>query len=357
MAKPTTRRTLASTGKNIDAAFDHEEERQEQKAQERAAGLDKIFRFGIQPGEQAEIVLLDEDYHDGVAFYEHNLRDSKGHFSVYRPCVSEVASCACCENTDSKPYFILYLSVLHLNAYQDKKTKQWRNSRALLGIKSVSAPTFKKVMSAAMKKHGTLRGVTLLLQRPKGAATSSARIGEPVEYEETGTRFDFVKNIEKEFGHDAIKAKDGTVFKEANVDITPFDYEVLFPLAFDVDAAITTLNKEFGGGKNAAGSADEVAKAWEEDEDDDIDMTSVRPSSRKRFTKADEIEEEEEEEEEEKPSRPARSRNVKSDDDEEEKPSRPSRSRIVKAYDEDSNEKKAPAKKAASKKSSDDDGW
>lgn len=279
----------------MDDAFQHEEERQEQRASERAQGLDRIFRFGIKPGEEAEIILLDDDYHDGVAFYEHHMRDSQGRWTVFRPCVSEVASCPVCEGTESKPYFVMYLSALHLNAYQDKKTKEWRHSRVLLGIKSISIPTFKKVMSAAMKKHGTLRGVCLNLERPKGATTSSTRIGEPVEYEDTGTRFDFVDDLEKEFGHDAIKAKDGTVFKEANVDITPYDYEALFPLTFDVDKAIASLTKEFGGKGHQ--SADEVAKEWDSDDDtddhddDDADAKPARASSRKKRRKVADVEE------------------------------------------------------------------
>lgn len=277
-------RSLAATGDAIDDAFTHEEERQTQRAQERAQGIDRIFRFGIKPGEEAEIILLDEDYHDGIAFYEHHMRDSQGRWTVFRPCVSEVASCPVCEGTESKPYFVMYLSALHLNAYQDKKTKEWRHSRVLLGIKSISIPTFKKVMSAAMKKHGTLRGVCLNLQRPKGSTTASTRIGEPVEYEETGTRFDFVDDLEEQFGHDAIKAKDGTVFKEANIDITPFDYEALFPLTFDVDKAIASLTKEFGGKSHQ--TAEDVAKEWDSDDDadeeDDADDKKPARASRKK---------------------------------------------------------------------------
>lgn len=284
------RKSLAATGDAMDDAFEHEEERQEQRAQERASGIDRVFRFGIKPGEEAEIILLDEDYHDGVAFYEHHMRDSQGRWTVFRPCVSEVANCPVCEGTDSKPYFAMYLSALHLNAYQDKKTKEWRHSRVLLQIKSISIPTFKKVMSAAMKKHGTLRGVCLNLERPKGAATSSTRIGEPVEYEDTGTRFDFVDDLEDEFGHDAIKAKDGTVFKEENVDITAFDYEQLFPLTFDVDKAIADLNKEFGGINHE--SAQDVAKEWDDDSDDnaDEDAKTTSRKSRKKRRKVEDVE-------------------------------------------------------------------
>lgn len=319
------RRSLAATGDAMDDAFEHEEERQEQRAQERAQGIDRVFRFSIKPGEEAEIILLDEDYHDGVAFYEHHMRDSQGKWTVFRPCVSEVASCPICEGTDSKPYFAMYLSALHLNAYQDKKTKEWRHSRVLLQIKSISIPTFKKVMSAAMKKHGTLRGVCLNLERPKGAATSSTRIGEPVEYEDTGTRFDFVEDLEDEFGHDAIKAKDGTVFKEANVDITAFDYEALFPLTFDVDKAIAELNKEFGG-SNSHETADEVAKEWDSDDDDDDaeDRKPARSSRKKKRRKVADVDDDDDDIDMSPPKRKSksttkksRSRKVEVDDDDE----------------------------------------
>jgi hypothetical protein len=313
-------KSLAATGDAMDDAFQHEEERQEQRATERASGLDRVFRFGIKPGEEAEIILLDEDYHDGVAFYEHHMRDSQGKWTVFRPCVSEVASCPVCEGTDSKPYFAMYLTALHLNAYQDKKTKEWRHSRVLLQIKSISIPTFKKVMSAAMKKHGTLRGVCLNLERPKGAATSSTRIGEPVEYEDTGTRFDFVDDLEDEFGHDAIKAKDGTVFKEANVNITSYDYEALFPLTFDVDRAIAELNKEFGDRNHE--SAEDVAKEWDDDSDDNAD-DDAKTTSRKSRKKRRKVEDEDDDDDidmssPKRKSKKTRSRKVEVEDDDDE---------------------------------------
>tara|TARA_R110000803_G_scaffold10632_3_gene32326 strand:- start:1271 stop:1726 length:456 start_codon:yes stop_codon:yes gene_type:complete len=125
----------------------------------------------------------------------------------------------------------------------------------------------------------------MLVERPAGAATNSARIGEPVEYDDTDLRYGFVKNLEKKYGHDEIVGKDGTtIYKQKNANITAFDYEELFPEVFDVDLMIANNNKEFGNGNDVAGSADETAKEWDED-DTTEEEAAAEPARKSRKKK------------------------------------------------------------------------
>lgn len=277
----TKKRSVAMRGDDIEDAILREDKRKEEQAAARANGTDRVFRFYLNQGDETEIILLDNDISDGVAFYEHHLQDSQGKWTVHEVCPAEVADCAVCNNMQSNPAFVLNLSILHTNAYQDKKTKEWRNSRELLCIKHQQLPKFKKILAAAKKKYGTLRGVVLRMHRAKGEATSSPRIGEPVPFD-SGMTFEFVKNLEKEYGHPAIRGQQTkAIVKEANVDITPFDYEAIFPHAFDVDALVEHLDNKYGSGNGTPGSRKDVGKDWEE-EDDDEAPTPSRTSPRKR---------------------------------------------------------------------------
>lgn len=309
------KRAVAMRGDDIEEAIKREDERKEQQAAARASGLDRVFRFYLNQGDETEVIFLDDDLSDGVAFHEHHLQDSQGKWTVHEVCPGEVASCAICnELPQNNPSFVLNLSVLHLNAYQDKKTKEWRNSRELFCIKHQQLPKFKKILKAAKAKYGTLRGVVLRLHRPKGEATSSPRIGEPVPFD-SGMSFEFVKNLKKEYGHPAIRSQQTkAIVKEEDVDITPFDYEAIFPHAFDVDSLVDYLDEKYGSGKGAPGSRKDVGKDWEDDDDapttqrqsprkrvpvdeeDDVDVTPSPPAkpSRKSAPVVDEEEEEEE---------------------------------------------------------------
>jgi hypothetical protein len=280
MATPSQTKTIAKTGAAIWEGADKEADRQKAKAAARADGLDRIFRTLVPPGEEKEVVILDDA--PGIALYEHNLKDSEGRYRIYEECTKEEFICPVCEKVGTDSSYVVYLSVLELDAYKDKTTGEWRNSRSLLGIKTGQLPTFKKIFAAAAKKHGSLRGVVLNLQRPEGAVQNSPRIGEPVEFEETGTRFDFIANLEAECGNKEIKAKDGTVLKKANADIQPFDYQKVFPGAFNVEKLQADLKARYGG-EPVPGSKEESEKEWDnEDEATGQQTRTRRGSSRSR---------------------------------------------------------------------------
>jgi hypothetical protein len=256
-------KAIARTGEDIWEGADREAERQKVKAAARAEGTDRVFRTMVPPGESKEVVILDDA--PGIALYEHNLQNAEGKWHIYEECTKEEMVCPVCEKTGQDSAYVVYLSVLELDAYKGKDG-EWRNSRSLMGIKSSQLPTYKKIFAAAKKRHGTLRGVVLNLERPEGSVQNSPRIGEPVEFEETGTRFDFIEDLEDECGNEEIKAKDGTLLKKRNVDIQPYDYRKLFPGAFDVEKLQEDLKARYGG-EPVPGSAEEVAKEWDDEDD------------------------------------------------------------------------------------------
>ena len=269
--------TKTTAQRSLDEALEQESKRAASKAAARAQGTDRVFRFGLKQGQTAEVIILDDCLDDGCHFHEHNIKGADGYYNVYEQCPKEFYNCPICERFGESS-FVLYLSVLHLNAWQDKKTGAWRDGRCLLGIKYSQLPQFKKVLKMAEKEHGTLRGVVLNLERPTGRLQDSPRIGQPVEFEELGKRYDFIEDLEGEHGHPAITGQDGsTVIKAANLDITPFNYEVVFPGAFNVDELVEDLRNRYLG-EPSAGSAAADGGAWQ---DDDTPVTPKRTRSRR----------------------------------------------------------------------------
>jgi hypothetical protein len=224
--------------------------------------------------------MLDESLDDGCHFHEHNIKGPDGYYNVYEQCPKEFYTCPLCERFGDSA-FVLYLSVLHLNAWKDKQTGEYRNGRTLLGIKYSQLQQFKKVLKMAEKEHGTLRGVVLNLERPTGRVQDSPRIGQPVEFEDVGKRYDFIEDLEGEYGHAAIQGQDKTtIVKAANLDITPFDYEVIFPGAFNHDACIEDLRARYQG-EPTAGTQQADRNAWADDDDDDEEQSTRSRRSRR----------------------------------------------------------------------------
>lgn len=266
------------------AAIERESERlaaeNERKAEQRkrTGGIDpNKSRFWIKKGDETEVVLLD-DAVDTVAFFEHNIKKD-GKWGNFESCPGEWSNCPLCATGDNKA-FVWFLTILDCTGYTKDDGTEVPYFRKLLPIKSSQANTYKRILKAAQKEHGTIRGVVLTLERDTG--DKSPAIGEPV-IRDTGKMYDFMDEDElvEEFGHAAIKAKNGDVIIKKNDLLQPFDYEAIFQKPDAKDIA-----KRWGLG-GQAGSDDDYVRETEEE-----------PRSRKSKVKDVEPEADEEEEEE-----------------------------------------------------------
>lgn len=233
------------------------------------------FRFHLKPGDSCEVVVLDATP-ETVAFYEHNLKKD-GHYGNFESCPSEWSNCPLCSSGDNK-YFAWFLTVLELRSYETKDGKEVPYSRRLLCVKQTQSVAFKRVLAAAMKANGTTRGVVLTLERD--TSDKSAAIGEPVINEE-GQMFACLDEDEliDEYGHAAIKAKNGDVLIKKNGLLEAFDYDTLFPKPDAKDIA------RRWGLSPQAGSDDEYDRASDDDEDyDDDDQDEDEAPARKSKT-------------------------------------------------------------------------
>lgn len=266
----------------------------EKKAAAKRDGGYMPFRFWQNKGEQCEVIILDSSMDEAFWRHEHNLKIG-GKWGNYEPCIAESGPCPFCE-MDSRPSLVIFLSVLVLRPYKNKKTgKVTQYSKMLLALKRQQFAEFDRIEAIAMKKHGTLRGVSLLLHRED--EENSFSTGMPIANEDGMLINDFLseKQLAKEFGHDAIM-RDGKTLKRADEDIEPFDYKKLFPKP-DEDAIREEHGMTVLGSRKANSEEAMVTKSKRSRADDDDDDDEIPGVSSKRSRPVDDDEEEEEEEE------------------------------------------------------------
>jgi len=232
----------------------------ERKAEQRkrTGGVDpNRSRFWLPRGKETELVVLDDQV-DTVAFYEHGLKKD-GKWGNYESCCGEWSNCPLCASGDNKA-FVWFLTVLDCTGFTKDDGTEVPYYRKLLPIKSSQANNFKRVLKAAVKQHGTCRGVVLTVERDTG--DKAAAIGEPVINDE-GSMFEFMDedDLIEEFGHAALKNKDGDVYIKKNGLLQPFDYDAVFPKPDAADIA-----KRWGLA-SPAGSDDEYEKLKAEEDD------------------------------------------------------------------------------------------
>jgi hypothetical protein len=248
------------TGSAIEKESERLAAENERKAEQRkrTGGIDpNKTRFRLKPGAETEIVILDSEV-DTVAFFEHHLKKD-GKWGHFESCPGEWSNCPLCASGDPKA-FVWFLTVLDCTPYEREDGTEVPYFRRLLPIKPSQANTYKRILKAAYKEHGTIRGVVLTVERD--TSDKSSAIGEPV-IREGGSMFDRYDEDEllEEFGHPAIKARNGDVLIKKNGLLQPFDYEVLFPKPDAKDIA-----KRWGLGPQA-GSDEEYDAATDEDDD------------------------------------------------------------------------------------------
>jgi hypothetical protein len=207
------------------------------------------------PNNESGIIILDNRIEDIPGFHEHNLKIG-GKWGNFEICPQEWAHCPICEGGD-RPYYACFFSVLVLRPWRSKDGKKdGLSTKMLLAVKSSQMGKMEEVLTAAVKRNGQLRGTFLYMKRDLGNK-NAASIGEP-SILDNGSLFDFYTEDElnESFGHDAERSPQGKVLKDENEDITPFNYDELFP-----KPDVTALRQRYGG-RVQPGSREETEADW-----------------------------------------------------------------------------------------------
>lgn len=259
----------------VSRLFDEEDKRIEKKM----AGGYMPLRVWQKKGESLDMIVLDKSMEDGFAIREHNIQGSDGKWGNHERCLADSGEvCPVCKKFGEDSYLILFLTVLVLKEWTSKKTgEKHEYSKMLLPLKRGQFKAFRKLEQIALKKHGTMRGMYLVLER--GEDAQSVATGEPVPLDD-GSAFDMYseKDLAKEFGHKEVKNREGKVIKKANEDLEVFDYAKLFP-----EPSAKELRERYGMAAEP-GSLDEKAEQFKENDDDDNTGAeqSETPSRRRR---------------------------------------------------------------------------
>lgn len=318
-----SRPTMGKTGG--DSALDAAMQREEEKAKQRwdARGPKRFF---LAKGEECEVIILDESLEDAFWRQEHTLAGADGKYNIHEPCIADQAPCPRCAE-GNRSGLVVFVTALIMREYKSKKTGETVDySKMLIPIKRGQYKAWRKVEGIAIKKHGTFRGTSLLLERAD--EQNSASTGEPVANEDGNLVNDWLSedDLIKEFGHPEKKGREaGVILKRANEDITPVDYEKIFPPP-DIDAILDEAKHEVPGRRRREKepekehtSSRRSRRSQQTEEEEQPEKEEELAGSRRR-RRTDEEEEEDnvpgldaepEAEEEEKPKTRARSRGRK----------------------------------------------
>ena len=99
----------------------------------------------------------------------------------------------------------------------------------LLPMKVTQLNKFRELETVAKAQGKSIRGMFLILRREKG--DKSPKIGEPALLE-GGSVFDILteQELAVEYGNEEVRSQDGKqVVRPKNYDITPFNYDEIFP--------------------------------------------------------------------------------------------------------------------------------
>lgn len=229
-------------------------------------------RFYLPPNAEAEIIILDKEI--TVGMFEHDIPIPGKKFKRYVPCIAAIPGMTCplCRAGDRKTYR-MFVSILDLSEYEGKGGKKVTRRKRLLPINQGDKEKWQAINQDTKKLHGTLRGTYIYMKRPN--ETRSSRIGDPFAIE--GKLWQHMPEAEllKAYGHKA-KVEGQKVIAPANDDITPFNYDAIFP--FPDEEFVAKMEAEFGNGvpqerapdaeagdAPTTGSAADIDGAWEEE--------------------------------------------------------------------------------------------
>lgn len=308
------RRSVIHRGEEGMARVDNELAKAKAKREARQATNDQPFRYRLKPGEEGQIVILDES--PTCFLYEHNMKNpATGYYDLNVPCVAEYDTCPVCETPGEKDaYYAMMLTVIDLRGYKAKSGEEVEFSRKLFVVKPASQKRFIR----RFKKNGSLRGEIVNLSRD---GDKDPVIGNDVEWAEEAYSEDELAEFQREW-------TDRTGKAHTEDCSAPYDYDALFPEP-DVEELRAMM-----GGKPPAGSRREAKEEldsddgwddkeeteadgtpWDAEEEDEEKTTSTARPGKKKVSKKgatprrrpvavdDDEDEEEAEEVEEKPAR------------------------------------------------------
>lgn len=193
-----------------------EQERiRERRAQRQAQG-NQPFRFWMPPNSERKVLVLDEQ--PDFFRYEHAMmnRDS-GRNDLYTDCIDEFDTCPVCENSDSRPYYAMYLTVIDLEPYTNKQGEEVEWSRKLFVVKS----GMQRAWTREYERNGSLRGkiFTIFRDGDKDPVTGN-QIEEDLEEEP------YTEDEMAEFERSWTDRENRTHTEDCSVC---FDYEEIMP--------------------------------------------------------------------------------------------------------------------------------
>jgi len=295
---------------------DDELARQKEKREAAQKKAGQPLRFFVPVGETKEYVILDDK--PDFFMYEHNMKDpNTGKWGFNTPCIKEWDNCPVCEEIGDSTY-IMFLSVLDLTPFTDRKDVRHEFSRKLMAVK----PSQQKKFIRAHAREGTLRGAIFEASRD---GQKDAAIGNDIEFVEFMDEAELAEDYVREW-----EDREGKSHTENCGE--PIEYEELFeePTMEELCALMGTeptpgskaqTDRDLDEGGNEDDWDEEGDKdegAW--DEEEEKPQRGSRRSRRSTARKG----REEEEESDEKPARRSRS-SRRSRATKEERPSRSSR--------------------------------
>lgn len=219
------------------AAIQAQEEHKEVVAirrEERQAQMNVPFRFWLKKGEEADIVVLDDDF--GPSVLEHDLTHVEG-FRRNKPGTNHPQDIfvlspqqwetdPLVEIVGKDPRRVTFLTIKDLRQIEKQNGEVTTNMYRLLPLMGDAFDMFVKIREQQIRAgHADkpLRGVQILMTR--GNNDQSLRTGLPMFVARHSEQ-----DIIDTFQHDEVRSdRDGRVLKEANAECYPIDYRAAFP--------------------------------------------------------------------------------------------------------------------------------
>lgn len=196
---------------------------------------------------EREVVVLDAA--PDFFRYEHAvLNPDTGFNDLFLDCINEDDTCPVCENTESRSYYALYLTVIDLEPYVNKNGEQVEWTRKLLVVKSGMQRSWARMFD----REGTLRGAHVKLIRDTDKDPVGGNEIEFIDFYEEAELESFVREFTDRAGK--VHVEDCS---------QPYDYDKLFPPMSKAD-----LERAIGITTGPTPGSREHEATVEEEEDD-----------------------------------------------------------------------------------------